>query len=102
MFKILKYILIFLIILSCESLFSQATFYRRNVRKERAAVITVSGVVFTTTAILDNLNKGKWINTTNGRQYAYPNIITSFPQNIMLGAGISLTISGLASFKRKY
>ena len=57
MFKILKHILIFLIILSCESLFSQATFYRRNVRKERAAVITVSGVVFTTTAILDNLNK---------------------------------------------
>jgi hypothetical protein len=102
MFKILKHILIFLIILSCESLFSQATFYRRNVRKERAAVITVSGVVFTTTAILDNLNKGKWINTTNGRQYIYPNIITSFPQNIMLGAGVSLTIGGLASFKRKY
>lgn len=102
MFKVLKYTFILLIILSCETLFSQATFYRRNLRKERAAVITVSGVVFTTTAILDNLNKGKWVNTANGRQYVYPNIITSFPQNIMLGAGISLTIGGLASFKRKY
>ena len=102
MFKILKHILIFLILLNIQFLYSQATFHRRDEKKEKAIILTVSGFIFTSAAILDNVNKGRWANTTNGRQYFYPYIITSFPQNIMLGAGISLTISGLASFKRKY
>jgi len=100
MFKILKCII--LILLSSQLVKSQATFYRRNLHKEKAVIITVSGVVLTTTAILDNVNKGRWANTANGRQYVYPNIITSFPQNVMLGAGVSLTIGGLFSFKKKY
>jgi len=86
----------------CQLCHSQATFYRRNERQERAITITVSGVVLTSAAILDNLHKGEWVNTANGRQYKYPNIITSFPQNVMFGAGISLTIGGLFSFGRKY
>ena len=100
MFKILKSILLFMSI--CQFGQSQATFHRRNERQERAIIITVSGVIFTSAAILDNVNKGRWANTTNGRQYIYPNIITSFPQNMMLGAGVSLTIGGLFSFKKKY
>jgi hypothetical protein len=102
MFKIIKYILIFLSLLNSQFLHSQATFYRRDEKKEKAIIVTVTGFIFTSAAILDNVNKGRWANTTNGRQYIYPNIITSFPQNIMLGAGVSLTIGGLASFKRKY
>jgi hypothetical protein len=102
MFKIIKYTLISILFLSSEFLYSQATFHRRNEHKEKAIIITVSGVILTTASILDNVNKGYWANTVNGRQYVYPNIITHFPQNIMLGAGVSLTIGGLFSFKRKY
>lgn len=102
MFKIIKYILPCLMLVISQFCYSQATFYRRNERQERAITITVSGVVLTSAAIFDNLNKGEWANTANGRQYKYPNIITSFPQNVMLGAGVSLTIGGLFSFKRKY
>lgn len=102
MFKIIKHKLLFLVLLISQLCHSQATFYRRNERKDRAATITVSGVVLTSAAILDNLNKGEWVNTANGRQYKYPNILTSFPQNIMFGVGVSVTIGGLFSFGRKY
>jgi hypothetical protein len=102
MFKILKSIPLYFALLASQLCYCQATFHRRDERKEKATIITVSGFVLTSAAVLDNLNKGQWVNTVDGRKYVYPNIITNSPQNIMFGVGVSLTIGGLFSFKHKY
>ena len=75
-------------------------------RSARSGPIMVTGgIALITAAVLENRVSGDWktlyVKGQPQSTYVPANILTSFPQNILLGVGVGLTIAGLFDMKEK-
>jgi hypothetical protein len=67
--------------------------------------MVTGGIALITAAVLQNRVSGEWktlyVKGQPQSTYVPANILSSFPQNVLLGVGVGLTITGLFNMKEK-
>jgi len=98
----MKKILILLALLITVNSFAQRRQYNNSQNRENAGfVLMISGVAFTTAAILETgQGYGTWVasptpNSPYNSTYVTPGFWQQTPRNIMLVVGVSFTFTGL-------
>jgi hypothetical protein len=85
---------------------AKAQTFRYSNKSKNGPIMVVAGVTLTTASIIQNNSDGQYVTTysvfTNSytTNYVKPNILSNTPTNIMLGVGVTLTITGLISSLR--
>jgi hypothetical protein len=85
---------------------AKAQTFRYSNKSKNGPIMVVAGVTLTTASIIQNYSDGVYLKTYPNyygnyvMSYNTPNIFTNTPNNIMLGVGVTLTITGLISSLR--
>lgn len=85
---------------------TNAQTFRYSNKPKNGPIMLVAGSVLITASILENNAQGDWVYTyspssgTYTKVYKRPNILKNTPANIMLGVGITLSVSGLVGSLR--
>jgi hypothetical protein len=80
---------------------TKAQIFRYSNKYQKGAIILVAGVTFITTSVIQNNAQGYYTNiyspyyNTFNNVYVTPNILNNTPNNIMLGVGITLSVTGI-------